>query len=507
VAIAAPVLACAFLLAPGGPVEGAEEIPSSGAAAVALQQAAPDTTERSERELRNLRAGTPNDAWTSSYEPLPAEPTVIRDATVMTAAGEELEATDVLLRDGRIEAIGSDLDVPAGTREVDGSGRYVTPGLIDAHSHIGVSATPEVGPHYDNNEVGTTTPEVWIHHSIWPQGPGFGRALAGGTTTAMLLPGSGDLIEGRGAIVKMVPARTPQGMLFPGAPDGLKMACGENPKGGGFPSTRMGNVAGYRNAFIQAQGYRERWDAWLEDPSGEPPDRDLGMETLAQALRGEILVHVHCYRADDIAAILELAREFDFDVRSIHHGVEAYKVRDLLAEHGASASVWPDWWGFKMEAFDGIPQNAALLSDAGARAVIHTDSDMGIQTLNQEAAVAMQAGREAGLDVSRNEALRWVTANPAWTLGIEDRVGTIEVGKNADVVLWSGDPFSVYAVAEKVWIDGARVYDRSDGGRRPLSDFELGMPGQGKASGVDATVRREGTGGQRRSSGVPGDGG
>ena len=441
---------------------------------------APEVTEQAtlpEADRANLLRGTRNGAWRSRYNPPAVVPTVIRNATIMTAAGETLENADIVLVDGSIAAVGPDLDVPTNAKIVDGTGRYVTPGLIDSHSHIGVSATPEVAAHYDNNDSGTTTPQLWMDHGVWPQGPGFGRALAGGTTTALLLPGSGDLIEGRGVTVKMVPGRTPQDIMMPNAPYSLKMACGENPKSGsGFPRTRMGTVAGQRAAFIQAQQYRKQWDAWLEDPSGAPPRRDLGLETLAEALRGNVMVQVHCYRADDMASVLQLAQEFGFRVRSFHHAVEAYKIRDLLATQDVSASMWSDWWGFKMEAFDGIPENIPLVAEAGARAILHSDSDMGIQRLNQNAAKAMHAGRRAGINVSRNEALRWITVNPAWALGIDDRTGTIEVGKQADVVLWSGDPFSVYTHADQVWIDGVLRFDRTDPSRQPHSDFEVVLP-------------------------------
>jgi imidazolonepropionase-like amidohydrolase len=429
--------------------------------------------------LENMRRGTYNEAWTSSYEPLPARPTVIQNATIMTAAGETLENADIRFQDRLVDTIGTDLAVPEGAQVVDGRGKYVTPGLIDSHSHLGVSATPEVGPHYDNNEVGMATPQLWMEHGVWPQGPGFARALAGGTTTALLLPGSGDLIEGRGFTAKLVPAQTPQAMKFPGAPPTLKMACGENPKGGGsYPTTRMGVAAGLRSTFLDAQRYRERWDAWLQDPSGDPPERDLGMETLAQVLRGDMLVQVHCYRADDMTTMMEIAREFDFQIRGFHHAVEAYKIRDRLADADISASMWSDWWGFKMEAFDGIPENVALLADAGGRAIVHSDDDLNIQRLHHEAAKALRAGREAGLDLTRNEALRWITINPAWALGIQDQVGTLEPGKKADLVLWSGDPFSIYTRADQVWVDGALVYDRSDPAYQPRSDFELGGPRQ-----------------------------
>jgi imidazolonepropionase-like amidohydrolase len=434
-------------------------------------------TSYDEDTLENMRRGTYNDAWESSYEPLPARPTVIQDATVMTAAGETIEEGDVRLRNRTIDSVGTDLPVPDEARVVDGTGKYVTPGLIDSHSHLGVSATPEVGPHYDNNETGMATPGLWMEHGVWPQGPGFARALAGGTTTALLLPGSGDLMEGRGFTAKLVPGQTPQDMKFPDAPDTLKMACGENPKGGSdYPTTRMGTTEGFRRTLIDAQSYRQKWDAWLADPTGDPPERDLDMETLAQVLRGNILVQVHCYRADDMTTILEIAQEFDIDIRSFHHAVEAYKIRDRLAAENVSASMWSNWWGFKMEAFDGIPQNVSLVARAGARAIVHSDDDLEIQRLNHEAAKALRAGREAGLDLSRNEALRWITANPAWALGIQDRVGTLEAGKNADVVLWTGDPFSVYSKAQRVWVDGALVYDRTDPDRHPRSDFELGGP-------------------------------
>lgn len=443
----------------------------------ASQSSSDEPAAYDEATLENMRRGTYNDAWTSSYEPLPAQPTVIQDATIMTAAGETIEEGNIVMQNRRIDTLGIDIPVPEDARVIDGTDKYVTPGLIDSHSHLGVSATPEVSAHYDNNDVGMTTPELWMEHGVWPQGPGFARALAGGTTTALLLPGSGDLIEGRGFTAKLVPGRTPQDMKFPDAPPTLKMACGENPKGGSsYPTTRMGNAAGFRSTFIEAQQYRQKWDEWLADPTGEPPERDLGMETLAQVLRGNMLVQVHCYRADDMTTLLEIAQEFDFHIRGFHHAVEAYKIRDRLTTENVSASMWSDWWGFKMEAFDGIPENVALVSEAGAPAIVHSDDDLNIQRLNHEAAKAMRAGREAGLDVTRNEALRWITANPAWALGIQDRVGTLEGGKNADVVLWTGDPFSVYTKAQRVWIDGALVYDRTNPERQPRSDFELGGP-------------------------------
>lgn len=467
------LLAGACASAGGG--AGPATVPGDGAsdsASVALDSAA--------RADAELLAGMRNGAWRSTYHPLPSTPTLIRGATVMTAAGRTIEGGDVLLRDGKIAAVGERLQAPPGTDVIDASGRFVTPGLIDTHSHMGVYADPSVAASSDGNEAtNPATPEVWAIHSVWPQDPSFTRALAGGTTTIQVLPGSANLIGGRGVTLKLVPGRTAQDMMFPDAPMGVKMACGENPKRvyqNSGPSTRMGNVAGYRAAFIRAEKYRKKWDEWMEgDRKEDPPDRDLGSETLAEILRGNLLAHVHCYRADDMGSIINLAREFDFPIRSFHHGVEAYKIRDLLAADSIGASVWYNWWGFKMEAFDGIPENLALLTEAGVRAILHTDDDMGVQLMNQDAARAMYAGRASGVDVSRDQALRWITANPAWALGIDERVGTLEEGKNADVVIWSADPFSVYAHADAVFIDGALVYDRSRTDLQPTTDFEVGI--------------------------------
>lgn len=421
--------------------------------------------------------------FASTYTPFPSQPTLIRGGTVMTAAGEVIPNGQVLLVDGKVAAVGVSVDAPAGVRTVDATGKFVTPGVIDTHSHLGVYPSPGVDALSDGNEAtNPVTPEVYAEHSVWPQDPGFGRALAGGITTLQILPGSANLIGGRSVVLKNVPSRTVQGMKMPGAPYGLKMACGENPKRvyrNRGPSTRMGNVAGYREAWIKAADYRRKWDAWENGGrKGDAPTRDLGLETLAGVLRGDILVHNHCYRADEMAQMIDIAHEFGYKIRSFHHAVEAYKLRDRLAEDSISASLWADWWGFKMEALDATNANVALVHDAGARAIVHSDDEGGIQRLNQEAAKAVAAGRQAGLSISENDALRWITANPAWALGILDKTGTLEPGKEADVVIWSGNPFSVYTRAEKVFVDGALLFDRADPARQPVSDFEVGiLPG------------------------------
>jgi imidazolonepropionase-like amidohydrolase len=237
----------------------------------------------------------------------------------------------------------------------------------------------------------------------------------------------------------------------------------------------MGNVAGYRAAWIQAEGYRRRWDKWNADRKGDPPSRDLGLETLAEVLRGNILVHNHCYRADEMAQMIDIAKEFGYKIRSFHHGVEAYKIGDLLAANDISASVWADWGAFKLEAADAVRGNMALLTKAGVRTIMHSDDASGEQRLNQEAAKAMAEGNRIGVPVTEDEAIKWMTINPAWALGIDDRTGSLQAGKNADVVLWSGNPFSVYSRAEKVWVDGAVLFDRLDPSQQWRTDFELGF--------------------------------
>ena len=424
--------------------------------------------------------------YVSTYRRRANPPVLIRNATVLTAAGQEIPNASVLFRDGKIVAVGAGVTAPSDAVIVDGTGKFVTPGIIDTHSHLGVYAAPGTFGESDGNEAtNPVTAEVWAEHSIWPQDPQIPLAIAGGVTVMQVLPGSANLIGGRSATVRLVPARTVQEMKFPGAPYGVKFACGENPKRvyqNRGPSTRMGNMAGYRAAFIQAEQYRRSWDKWLKDKKGDPPGRDLRSETLAGVLRGEISVQNHCYRADEMAQMLDLAKEFGFKIRSFHHGIEAYKIADLLAANGTAASIWSDWGGFKMEAFDPILENAALVTKAGARAVMHTDSPDGIQRMNQDMAKAYYAGVRAGITLTRDQALKWITANPAWVLGIESWTGTLEAGKMADVVLWSGDPFSVYSKAEKVWNEGWLVFDRLDPTHQYKTDFNIGQtaPGVGR---------------------------
>ena len=367
---------------------------------------------------------------------------------------------------------------------MDARGKWVTPGIIDVHSHLGVYASPSVNAHSDGNEAtAPVTAQVWAEHSVWPQDPGFEAARAGGVTTLQILPGSANLIGGRGVTLKNVPASSYQGMKFPGAPWGLKMACGENPKrvygSKGGPSTGMGNIAGFRAAFIDAAEYRRK----RLNPDSDKDvggKRDLKLDSLAGAINGDILVHNHCYRADEMSIMLDLAKEFGFKIAAFHHGVEAYKIADKLAAAGTCGALWADWWGFKMESFDGIQENLLLVDRApGGCAIVHSDSAEGIQRLNQEAAKVMANARRIGIEVSPEHAIRWLTLNAAKSMGIDKLTGSLTPGKNADVVIWNGNPFSSYALAEQVYVDGARVYDRQDRSRRATSDFLLGQPGAG----------------------------
>ena len=455
-------LASAFALAACSTTGGAGE-PASASA------------RKDGKTLAATPAGEP--VYASTYKPFPNVATAIRGATVYDGRGGRIDNGVVFMSGGTIVAVGGpDTPIPADIAVFDGTGKFVTPGIIDIHSHLGDYPSPGVDAHSDGNEAtDPTTPEVWAEHSVWPQDPGFTRALAnGGITSLQILPGSANLMGGRSVTLKNVPARTMQQMKFPGAPYSMKMACGENPKRvygsrGRMPSTRMGNLAVNRETWLAAIDY-------ANDPKAK---RDLAKETLAGVLRGEILIQNHCYRADEMALVLDMAKEMGYKVAAFHHAVEAYKIGDLLRENDVCSAIWADWYGFKMESYDGIQENAAFLQREGACVVIHSDDQNDIQRLNQEARKAQKAGLRLGIAIPDATVIQWITYNAAKAMGIADKTGSLEKGKMADVVLWNGDPLSVYSRPEKVWIDGALMFDALNPKIRPVSDFELGQPGEG----------------------------
>ena len=428
-------------------------------------------------------------AFESTYEPNDSGDVFIENARILTGTGKEILKGSILISSNKIKAIGESLSKPPGAKAIDANGKWVTPGIIDIHSHMGVYPAPGLRSSSDGNEATSpVTAHVWAEHSVWTQDPQMPLALKGGITTFHVLPGSANLIGGRGVTLKNIWSRTVQGMKFPGAPYTLKMACGENPKrvyGGrnSEPSTRMGNVAGYRKAWIRAQGYRNKLEEY-ESKSEEAkeleyaPSRDLELETLVGVLDGEILIQNHCYRGEEMAVMLDIAKEFNYKVTTFHHAIEAYKVADILADNGVCAAMWADWWGFKHEAFDMVWENAAIVDQANSGtgcAIIHSDSAVGIQRLNQEAAKAMAAGNRAGFNILPSRAIKWITSNPAKALGIADKVGSLEAGKMADVVIWDGNPFSVYSKTEKVFVDGLLLYDKDNPSTPKATDFELGI--------------------------------
>jgi len=430
-----------------------------------------------------------SEAFESTYKPSESGNIFIKDARILTGTGNEILRGNILISSNKIKAIGKEVVKPLDAKVINAEGKWITPGIIDIHSHMGVYPAPGLRSSSDGNEsTSPITAHVWAEHSVWTQDPQMPLALKGGITTFHVLPGSANSIGGRGVTLKNIWSRTVQGMKFPGAPYTLKMACGENPKrvyGGrrNEPSTRMGNVAGYRKAWIRAQGYRNRLMEY-ESKSEEAkeleyaPSRDLELETLVGVLNGEILIQNHCYRGEEMSVMLDIAKEFNYKVTTFHHAIEAYKIADILAENGVCAAMWADWWGFKHEAFDMVWENAAIVDQANSAtgcAIIHSDSAVGIQRLNQEAAKAMSAGNRAGYKIPASRAIQWITLNPAKALGIEDQTGSLEVGKMADVVIWDGNPFSVYSKTEKVFVDGVVLYDKYDPLTPKATDFELGI--------------------------------
>jgi imidazolonepropionase-like amidohydrolase len=404
-----------------------------------------------------------------------ATETLIRHATVLTVSHGTLENSDILIRGGKIAAIGQNLKARPGARVIDATGKYVMPGIIDCHSHTMLDAINEL--------TFSVTSMVRIRDALNPTDVDLYRELAGGVTTINVLHGSGNAIGGQTLVVKIKYGRPVEEFIFPGAPPGIKFALGENPKRTNFPpvpgqprrypATRMGVREVIRDAFTRARDYKKTWDEYRAKVArGEknliPPRRDLQLEPLVEVLEGKRFVHAHCYRADEILMLIDVANEFGFKVRTFQHALEGYKVAREIAEHGAGASTFADFWGYKIEAYDATPYNTAMMMRAGVNVSINSDSDERARRLNIDAAKMMKYG-----ELSEEEALKLITMNPAWQLGIQDRVGSIDVGKDADLAIWSGHPLSVYSRVETTFIDGEIFFDRQqDLARRAETERE-----------------------------------
>ena len=404
-----------------------------------------------------------------------AEVTLIKSGTILTVTKGTIENGDVLIRDGKIADVGKGLMAPEGAKVIEATGLFVMPGIIDCHSHIAVAGSVNEGSV-------SVSSMVDIDDVLNPEDIDIYRDLAGGVTTANILHGSANAIGGQTLVIKLRWGKPAKELPFEGALPGIKFALGENPKRSGFsisgtspryPSTRMGVMDVYREAFSEAVDYKKAWDDYnRKKRNGEanliPPRRDLKLEPLVEILEGKRLVHIHCYREDEILQMIRVAEEFHFKIATFQHVLEGYKAANEIAKSGAGASTFSDWWAYKEEAYDAIPYNAALMTERGIVVSINSDSGEEARHLNQEAAKSMKWG-----GLSHDEALKLVTINPAIQLHIADRVGSIEPGKDADLAIYNKDPLSVYAVPQKVLIDGQVYFDRQqDIARRPALEKE-----------------------------------
>jgi imidazolonepropionase-like amidohydrolase len=383
---------------------------------------------------------------------------VIKGGTILTVTHGKIENGSIYIHDGKIAAVGQTVNAPANATVIDATGKFVMPGIIDSHSHIALDDDV-------NEATSPITPHMMMRDAFDYNDKAIYRALAGGVTTSLLLHGSANMIGGQAVVIKHKYGLGKEEMIFPGAPQSIKFASGENPKRvygskGGLPSTRMGNFEVMRAAFIEAREYMHTWDEYdakvkKGDKDATAPKKDLKLEALADILRGKLLVQIHCYRADEFLTEIALAHEFGYKIRAFHHALEAYKVADKIAAEGIAIATWPDWWGFKYEGWDGIPWNAAISVHNGVRVALKSDSEDVTRRLNQEAGKIMHYG------LTEEEALKAITLNPAWIIGVDNRVGSIDVGKDADISIWNSYPLSSAALVDKVLIDGDVYFDRS----------------------------------------------
>jgi imidazolonepropionase-like amidohydrolase len=384
---------------------------------------------------------------------------VIKNATVMTASHGTIQHGSVWLHNGKIAGVGATVSAPAGATVIDATGKYVTPGIIDPHSHSALGNDV-------NEATSPVTPSMMMIDAFDNRDKALYLALAGGVTSELLLHGSANMIGGQAVVIKNKFGLSREDMLFPNAPQSIKFASGENPKRvygtrNQLPSTRMGNFEVMRQAFEDAKVYRRDWDEYNDkvakgDKNARAPHRDLKLEALADILRGKLLVQIHCYRADEFLTEEAIAKEYGFKIRAFHHALEMYKVGGKIAADGTAIATFTDWYGEKYEMWDGIPWNAVMSMREGVRVALKSDSNDHIRRLTQEAGKMVHYG-----GATEDEAITMVTLNPAWIMGIDDKTGSLDVGKDGDVVIWNVDPLSTYARAEKVYIDGDLFFDSS----------------------------------------------
>src|SRR5215469_211056 len=394
----------------------------------------------------------------SSTNPGPANDVVIKGGTVLTVTHGKIENGSVYVHNGKIAAVGATVNAPANAQVIDATGKFVMPGIIDSHSHLALDSDV-------NEATSPITPAMKMIDAFENTDKGLYHALAGGVTSLLLLHGSANMIGGEAVVIKNKFGLSRDQMLFPNAPRSIKFASGENPKrvyGGRnqLPSTRMGNFEVQRAALQEAKDYMREWDDYNAkvqrgDKEARPPKKDLKLEQLADILRGKLLVQIHCYRADEFLTELAIAKEFGYKVRAFHHALEMYKVADKIAANGVAIATWPDWWGFKYEGWDGIPWNAVISMHQGVRVALKSDSADVTRRLNSEAGKIIHYG------VPEDEALKMITLNPAWIIGEDDRVGSLDVGKDADISIWNIYPLSSVALVDEVLIDGEVYFDRS----------------------------------------------
>jgi imidazolonepropionase-like amidohydrolase len=418
------------------------------------EQATPGTQTPAAQQTANA---TPNEK-PSPQLPVFHNDVVIRGGTLLTVTHGKIENGSIYIHNGKIAAIGKNVQAPANATIIDATGEWVMPGIIDSHSHIALDDDV-------NEATSPVTPAMMMKDAFNYNDKLIYHALAGGVTTSLLLHGSANMIGGQAIVIKHKYGLGRDEMLFPGAPQSIKFASGENPKRvygsrNQLPSTRMGNFEVMRQAFTEARDYMREWDDYNAkvkkgDKDARPPKTDLKLEALADVLRGKLLVQIHCYRADEFLTEMAIAKEFGYKIRAFHHALEAYKVADKIAANGVAIATWPDWWGFKYEAWDATPWNAVISMHQGVRVALKSDSEDLTRRLNQDAGKIIRYG------VPEDEALKMITLNPAWIIGVDDRVGSLDVGKDADIGIWNSYPLSSTALVDKVLIDGDVFFDRS----------------------------------------------